>query len=50
VPFIAIDYANRTITSAGVSDAGISNIAATILTLLGQPVPSDYRPALVTVS
>jgi 2,3-bisphosphoglycerate-independent phosphoglycerate mutase len=50
VPFIAIDYANRTITSSGVSDAGISNIAATILTLLGQPVPSEYRPALVTVS
>lgn len=50
VPFVAIDYAQRTITSAGVSDAGISNIAATILTLLGQPVPIDYRPALVTVS
>ena len=50
VPFIAIDYANRTVTSAGVSDAGISNIAATILTLLGQAIPSDYRPALVTVS
>jgi 2,3-bisphosphoglycerate-independent phosphoglycerate mutase len=50
VPFIAIDYANRTITSAGISDAGISNIAATILTLLGQPVPADYRPALVAVS
>ena len=50
VPFIAIDYANRTITSAGVSDAGISNVAATILTLLGQPVPGDYRPALIAVS
>jgi pimeloyl-ACP methyl ester carboxylesterase len=35
---------------AGVSDAGISNVAATILTLLGQSVPGDYRPALVTVS
>ncbi len=50
VPFIAIDYANRTVTSAGVSDAGISNIAATILTLLAQPVPSDYRSALIAVS
>ena len=50
VPFIAIDYSNRTITSAGVNDAGISNVAATILTLLGQPVPADYRPALITVS
>lgn len=50
VPFIAIDYSNRTITSGGVSDAGISNIAATILALLGQPIPADYRPALLSVS
>jgi bisphosphoglycerate-independent phosphoglycerate mutase (AlkP superfamily) len=50
VPFIAIDYSNRTITSGGVSDAGISNVAATILELLGQPIPADYRPALLTVS
>jgi 2,3-bisphosphoglycerate-independent phosphoglycerate mutase len=50
VPFIAIDYSTRTITSGGVSDAGISNVAATILNLLGQPIPADYRPALLTVS
>jgi 2,3-bisphosphoglycerate-independent phosphoglycerate mutase len=50
VPFIAIDYSTRTITSGGVSDAGISNIAATILALLGQPIPADYRPALLSVS
>jgi len=50
VPFIAIDYSTRTITSRGVSDAGISNVAATILELLGQPVPADYRPALLSVS
>lgn len=50
VPFIAIDYAERTVISAGISDAGISNIAATILVLLGQPIPPDYRPALLTVS
>jgi len=50
VPFIAIDYSTRTITSGGVSDAGISNVAATILELLGQPIPADYRPALLTVS
>jgi 2,3-bisphosphoglycerate-independent phosphoglycerate mutase len=50
VPFIAIDYSTRTITSGGVSDAGISNVAATILTLLGQPIPADYRPALLSVS
>ena len=50
VPFIAIDYSTRTITSGGVSDAGISNVAATILNLLGQPIPADYRPALLSVS
>jgi 2,3-bisphosphoglycerate-independent phosphoglycerate mutase len=50
VPFIAIDYSTRTITSGGVSDAGISNIAATILALLGQPIPTDYRHALLSVS
>ena len=50
VPFIAIDYSTRTITTGGVSDAGISNVAATILELLGQPIPADYRPALLSVS
>jgi 2,3-bisphosphoglycerate-independent phosphoglycerate mutase len=50
VPFVAIDYSKRTITTAGVSDAGISNVAATILVLLGQPIPADYRSALLTVS
>ena len=50
VPFIAIDYSTRTITSGGVSDAGISNVAATILNLLGQPIPAEYRPALLSVS
>lgn len=49
VPFVAIDYSARTITSSGVSDAGISNVAATILTLLGQPVPADFRVSLLTV-
>ena len=47
--FVAIDYSARTITSSGVSDAGISNVAATILTLLGQPVPADFRVSLLTV-
>ena len=50
VPFVAIDYSSRSITAAGVSDAGISNVAATILALLGQPIPADYRASLLTVS
>ena len=49
VPFVAIDYSSRTISAAGVGDAGISNVAATILTLLGQPVPSDFRVSLLSV-
>lgn len=50
VPFVAIDYSSRSITAAGVSDAGISNVAATILALLGQPIPAEYRASLLTVS
>lgn len=49
VPFIAIDYSGRTLASADLPDAGISNIGAAILTLLGQEVPSSYRPSLLTV-
>ena len=50
VPFVAIDYSDRTITASGLSDAGISNIAATLLSLLGLSIPSDYRTPLLTVS
>ena len=49
VPFVVIEHHGRTVSSAGVADAGISNVGATILTLLGRPVPDDYRPSLVTV-
>lgn len=49
VPFIAIDYSG-VISSAQVSDAGISNIAATLLELLGLSVPSTYREPLLTIS
>ena len=49
VPFVVIEHHGRTVSSAGVADAGISNVGATILTLLGLPVPDDFRPSLVTV-
>ena len=49
VPFVVIDHGRRTVTAAGASDAGISNVAASILTLLGLTVPADYRPSLVAV-
>ena len=50
VPFVAIDYSQRVVSAASVNDAGISNVAATILTLLGQQIPADYRQSLLTVS
>lgn len=49
VPFIAIDYSGRSIAPASLNDAGISNIGAAILTLLGQEVPTHYRPSLLNV-
>lgn len=49
VPFLAIDYSGRTIAASGVEDAGISNVAATVLTMLGQPVPDDFRVSLLSV-
>lgn len=49
VPFVAIDYSGRVLTGADVNSPGISNIAATLLLLLGQPVPTDYRPPLVSI-
>lgn len=49
VPFVVIEHGARSLSAAGVQDAGISNVAATILTLLGLPVPEGYRPSLVTV-
>ena len=49
VPFVVIEHGGRAVTAAGIADAGISNVGATVLTLLGRPVPPDFRPALVTV-
>lgn len=50
VPFVVIDHRPRTLVAAALDDAGISNIAATILVLLGTDVPSSYRPALVDIT
>lgn len=48
VPFLVIDHTGRSVSGASVSDAGISNVAATILELLGQPVPPEFRPSLLS--
>ena len=50
VPFVVVEHGSRTVSAAGMDDAGISNVAASILTMLGRPVPGDYRPTLVHVS
>jgi 2,3-bisphosphoglycerate-independent phosphoglycerate mutase len=48
VPFVAIDYSGRSLSAARADSPGISNIAATLLLLLGQPVPAGYRPPLLS--
>ena len=50
VPFIVKDFsgANR-LSLAGVPSPGLSNVAATLLMLLGFQKPDNYDPSLVTV-
>lgn len=50
VPFIVVDHGPRMLEAADVDDAGISNIAATLLVLLDIDVPDGYRQPLVTVT
>ena len=50
VPFVVIEHGTRSVVSVGIADAGISNVGATLLTMLGLPVPADFRPSLVDVS
>jgi len=50
VPFIVKDYSGaNTLTLTGTPHPGLSNVAATLLTLLGYEKPSDYDPSLVGV-
>ena len=49
VPFIVIDSLGRRLTLAELPGAGLANVAATLLTLLGIEVPSDYEPSLVAL-
>lgn len=51
VPLYVIDYSGQEWAAVeGVDAAGLSNLAATLLTLLGLPVPENYRPSLVAVA
>jgi 2,3-bisphosphoglycerate-independent phosphoglycerate mutase len=42
VPFIVVDFVNRELTVSPRDDLGLANIAASLLQLLGVPVPGDY--------
>jgi 2,3-bisphosphoglycerate-independent phosphoglycerate mutase len=50
VPFVVKDFsgANR-LSLAGVPSPGLSNVAATLLALLGFQKPESYDPSLVAV-
>lgn len=49
VPFLLLEHRGRRIIPADIADPGISNIGATVLSLLGVEVPSGFRPSLVKV-
>ena len=50
VPFIVIDHVGgRSLSLVDLPAAGLANVAATVLTLMGVAVPSDYEPSLVAV-
>ena len=51
VPLYIVDYSDQEWAAApGVDAPGLSNLAATLLTLLGLQVPENYRPSLVAVA
>jgi 2,3-bisphosphoglycerate-independent phosphoglycerate mutase len=48
VPLYVVDYSDQEwLPADGVEAPGLSNLAATLLTLLGLEVPENYRPTLV---
>ena len=50
VPFILKDFSGaNAIAMSGVKDPGLSNVAATLLNLLGYEQPDGYDPSLITL-
>ena len=47
VPFIVGDFSGRSLELTEVAGAGLANVAATLLNLLGFVAPADYEPSLV---
>jgi 2,3-bisphosphoglycerate-independent phosphoglycerate mutase len=50
VPFLLVDFLERSLQVSPRGDLGLANIAASILELLGQPVPADYAEPVVSVA
>ncbi len=50
VPFGILDTSSTEYSWAGVEGAGISNVAATIVNLLGFEAPADYDTSLISIS
>ncbi|MGI6459674.1 MAG: 2,3-bisphosphoglycerate-independent phosphoglycerate mutase [Candidatus Hydrogenedentales bacterium] len=50
VPFIIKDFSNANpLGLSGVANPGLSNVAATLMNLLGFEKPDDYDPSLITL-
>ncbi len=50
VPFIVKDFSeNNTFVLQNVEDAGLANVAATVLNLLGFEAPADFEPSLLSL-
>jgi len=50
VPFIVKDYSGaNAITMASVQNPGLSNVAATLISLLGFEAPAEYDPSLIKI-
>jgi 2,3-bisphosphoglycerate-independent phosphoglycerate mutase len=50
VPFAIHDTAEANYTVAGPSTAGLANVAATVMNLMGFAAPDDYEPSLLSFS
>jgi 2,3-bisphosphoglycerate-independent phosphoglycerate mutase len=49
VPFITIDFVERTLQVSNRDDLGLANIAASLLGLLQLPIPETYAEPVVSV-
>jgi 2,3-bisphosphoglycerate-independent phosphoglycerate mutase len=50
VPFIIFDpsYSGEYVLNKEIADAGLGNVAATILNMMGFDAPDDYLPSLIS--